>query len=195
MSKLKVTKTSLEGVLIIEPQCFEDGRGYFMESYSKKDLEEIGITNDFVQENHTFNQSIHTFRGLHFQNGNFAQARLKRVITGSILDVVVDIRKNSPTYGKWESFVLSAENKKQLFAPVGFAHGMLSLEENTHFVFKCDNYYDYDHFTGIRPNDLDLAIDWGIDIHHVISTKKDFELPTLIEYEFTNDFYYEELKS
>jgi len=194
MLKLKVTETSLEGVLIIEPQCFEDDRGFFMESYSKRDLAEIGIINDFVQENHAFNKSIHTFRGLHFQNGNFAQARLKRVITGRILDVVVDIRKGSPTYGQWESFVLSAKNKKQLFVPVGFAHGMLSLEDNTHFVFKCDNYYDYEHFTGIRANDVDLAIDWGIDINNVISTEKDFALPTLKEYESNNDFCYEELK-
>jgi len=146
--------------MLITPNIFTDERGYFMESYNQKTLEKI-IKTTFVQDNESLSQKG-VLRGLHYQNPPFAQAKLVRVIFGSILDVAVDIRKNSATYGQYFKHVLSAENKKQLYIPVGFAHGFLSLEDHTILNYKCSAFYDKNSEASLLWNDKDLNIDWGI---------------------------------
>ena len=190
MSRITVTKTKLQDVLIVEQPFFGDIRGFFTESYSKKKFEEAGIINDFIQDNHSFNKKKWTLRGMHFQKSVAGQAKLVRVITGSVLDVVIDIRKNSPTYGQWEAHLLSAENKKQLYIPRGFAHGYLTLEDNTNFVYKCDGYYNFSEEAGTTFDDPDLNIDWGVDLSKVIASEKDLKQPTLAEYDKENDYEY-----
>lgn len=167
---MKITKTKLDGVLIIEPDVFGDSRGFFMESWNKKKMEEVGLFYDFVQDNHSFSRVKGTIRGIHFQKGNKAQAKLVRCIRGEVLDVVVDLRRSSPTYKQWESVVLSAENKKQLLIPRGFGHGFLTLTDDVEFLYKADNYYYPDADGGIRWNDTELGIEWGID-KPILSTK------------------------
>ena len=154
-------KNSISGLCVITPRVFDDPRGYFFESYSKKSFIEAGITDDFVQSNQSLSQKG-VLRGLHFQAPPHAQSKLVRVIQGSVLDVAVDVRKNSPTYGQHFSIVLSAENKKMFYVPVGFAHGFLTLEDNTIFSYKCGNYYNKASEQGILWNDTTLDIDWGI---------------------------------
>lgn len=155
-------KNSISGLCVITPRVFDDPRGYFFESYSKKSFIEAGITDDFVQSNQSLSQKG-VLRGLHFQTQPHAQSKLVRVIQGSVLDVAVDVRKNSPTYGEHFSIVLSAENKKMFFVPIGFAHGFLTLEDNTIFSYKCGNYYNKASEQGILWNDTTLNIDWGIN--------------------------------
>jgi dTDP-4-dehydrorhamnose 3,5-epimerase len=155
-------KNSISGLCVITPRVFDDPRGYFFESYSKKSFIEAGITDDFVQSNQSLSQKG-VLRGLHFQAPPHAQSKLVRVIQGSVLDVAVDVRKNSPTYGQHFSIVLSAENKKMFYVPLGFAHGFLTLEDNTIFSYKCGNYYNKASEQGILWNDTTLNIDWGID--------------------------------
>lgn len=192
MSNIIITKTKLKDALLIEQPYFGDNRGFFTESYSKKKFEEVGIINDFIQDNHSFNAKKWTLRGMHFQKAKAAQAKIVRVITGAVLDVIIDIRKGSPTYGEWEAHVLSAENKKQLYIPRGFAHGYLTLEEDTNFVYKCDGYYDFDEEAGVSFADSDLNIDWGINLNKAITSEKDLNQPTLAEYDIENDYFYEE---
>lgn len=164
------TKGEIEGLWIIEPKVFGDHRGYFMESFQKERFaEETGENVDFVQDNESLS-SKGVLRGMHFQKPPFAQGKLVRVISGSVLDVAVDIRKNSPTYGKHQSIVLSGENKKQFYIPPGFAHGFLTLENNTLFSYKCTNFYHPESEGSIAWFDKDLAIEWG-DIAPVISDK------------------------
>ena len=155
---MKVSKTGLDGVLVIEPKVFRDSRGIFYESYSGKKYEEHGIPNHFVQDNHSVS-TRGTVRGLHYQV-NSGQAKLVRVTRGDVFDVVVDIRKDSPTRGKWRGTRLSETNYLQLYIPVGFAHGFCVLSESAELLYKCSDYYSPENERGIIWNDPDLAIDW-----------------------------------
>lgn len=156
---MKFTPLSLSGLMLIEPQVFGDDRGFFMETYSKKEFEANGIDIDFVQDNHS--RSVQgVLRGLHFQKPPFAQAKLLRVSQGEILDVAVDVRPDSPTFGKWDSAHLSAENKSMLYVPVGFAHGFYSLSEVVDFQYKCSNFYNKESEGGILWNDPDINVGW-----------------------------------
>lgn len=174
---MKVIKTKLEGVFIIEPKFFGDHRGWFMESYSKIKFEENGININFVQDNHSLSAKKGTIRGLHFQINPMAQTKLVRCTKGRILDVAVDIRKGSPTYKQWISVELSEENKKQLLIPKGFAHGFLTLTDNVEVQYKVDEYYSPKHDRSIRYDDPDIGIDWGID--NPILSEKDLKAPLL----------------
>ena len=159
---MKVTETKLKGCFVIEPRVFKDSRGYFFETFNQPKFEELtGQSGHFVQDN----QSASTYgviRGLHFQKGDFAQAKLVRVIEGRVLDVAVDIREGSETYGQWASIELSAENNLQFYVPRGFAHGFSVLSETAVFAYKCDNTYNKESEGGIAYNDPSLGIDWGI---------------------------------
>ena len=138
---MKLTKTKLDGVVIIEPDVFGDNRGFFMESWNKKKLEEAGLFYDFVQDNHSKSTVKGTLRGIHFQKGDKAQAKLVRCVKGAVLDVAVDLRQNSPTFKQWVGVELSEENKKQLLIPRGFGHGFVTLTNDVEFLYKADNYY------------------------------------------------------
>jgi len=155
---MKVSKCKLDGILLIEPKVFEDSRGFFMESYNYKKLMEYGVKLDFIQDNHSSSVKD-TLRGLHYQV-NPGQDKLVRVIYGEVFDVVVDVRRKSPTFGQWESFILSAENKRQLFVPKGFAHGFCVTSERAEFVYKCSEYYSPKDERGIAWDDPSLAINW-----------------------------------
>lgn len=181
MAKFKVTKTPIEGLLIVEPTVFGDSRGFFMESYSERDFAEIGILDKFVQDNHS-KSARGVLRGLHFQRAH-TQGKLVRVISGAVLDVAVDLRPGSRTYGAAHSVELSADNKRMFYIPPRFAHGFLTLEDNTEFIYKCTDYYDPDSDGGIMWNDQDLYIDWqferyGIDTKHLNISDKDKKHPT-----------------
>jgi dTDP-4-dehydrorhamnose 3,5-epimerase len=158
---MEIIKTQIPGLLIVKPQVFEDDRGYFFESYNREKFVDAGITENFVQDNESKSQKG-VLRGLHFQSPPFAQGKLVRVMKGSVLDVAVDIRKGSPTYGRWESIVLSEENKFMYWVPAGMAHGFLTLENNTVFFYKCTNNYNKNSEGSIRWDDPDLNINWGI---------------------------------
>ena len=173
---MKITKTDFSGLLIIEPKVFADSRGYFFESYNEKVLADAGIDTMFVQDNQSFSK-YGTIRGLHFQKNPYAQTKLIRVIEGAIYDVVVDLRKNSATFGKWFGLELSAENKKQLYIPQGFAHGFSVLSEQAIILYKCDNLYHPQSEGGILYNDPTLNIDWKVDADKAIVSDKDKVLP------------------
>ena len=158
---MKYITTSINGLIIIEPRVFGDSRGYFFETWKKETYAEVGITCDFVQDNES-KSSYGVLRGLHWQATPYTQAKLVRVVSGSVLDVAVDIRKGSPTFGKYESVELSGENKRQLFIPRGFAHGFAVLSEEAVFVYKCDNIYMPSAERGMRFDDPALGIDWQI---------------------------------
>ena len=190
---MKVFDTKLKDVKIIEPDVFEDERGFFMESYSEEKYKKMGIDFNFVQDNHSLSVEAGVIRGLHFQRGNAAQTKLICVVTGEVLDVVVDLRKGSPTYGQWKSFILSEHNRRQLLVPRGFAHGFATLTPNVNFMYKCDNYSNADADAGIAFNDKELAIDWQIDLSKAIISEKDRNLPTFKEFEKSNDFEYGEV--
>lgn len=155
---MNVIKTSLPGVFIIEPKVKSDNRGFFLEVYHKEKFAEFGIISTFVQDNHA-GSIRHTLRGLHYQV-NHSQAKLCRVVVGDVQDVVVDIRRGSPFFGKWESVILSAENKRQIYIPKGFAHGYLVLSEYAEFLYKCDEYYTPENERGIVWNDPTIGIQW-----------------------------------
>lgn len=157
---MNIEKTALEGVYIIEPKVFYDNRGWFMESYSKIKLPQLGVK--FVQDNHSFSLEKGTLRGIHFQKEPYAQAKLVRCIAGEIIDYAVDLRKDSPTYKDWTGVKLSAKNKKMLFIPKGFGHGFLTLDNNTEVLYKVDNYYDHECERSIRFDDPDLGIVWEL---------------------------------
>ena len=169
-------ETALEGVFIIEPRVFTDARGYFFESYSKAAFEAFGLRYDFVQDNQS-KSSYGTVRGLHFQKGEYAQAKLVRVLEGRVLDVAVDIRRASPTYGQYVAVELSAENNRQLLIPRGFAHGFSVLSDTAVFAYKCDNLYCRESEGGIRFDDPTLAIDWRIDMDKALTSDKDKQHP------------------
>lgn len=178
---MKVIKTKLDGVIIIEPDVFGDHRGYFMETYSKKKYKELGIDVDFVQDNMSFSAQKGTLRGLHWQNAPMAQSKLVSCTRGKVIDVAVDIRKNSPTYGEWVSVELSEENKRQFFIPQGFAHGFLTLSDNVEFRYKVDNFYSKEHDRGIRYDDPIANVDWGSLLNGIepILSEKDKNGPIL----------------
>ncbi|MFD0589820.1 dTDP-4-dehydrorhamnose 3,5-epimerase [Paenibacillus sp. GCM10027627] len=182
-----ISKETLNGVKVLEPKVHMDSRGFFLESYSKNSFNELGIDIDFVQDNHSLSVDIGVIRGLHYQLNPKAQAKLVRVISGSIFDVVVDIRRGSPTFGKWEGFHLSADNKRQLFVPSGFAHGFCTTSVNTEVVYKVNEYYSPEYDRGISWNDPALAISWPAE--HPVLSDKDKRHPQLSEAEF--NFYYE----
>ncbi len=176
---MEVIKTDLEGVLILQPRIFADGRGYFFESYNQRAFQAAtGLDVVFVQDNESFS-SYGVLRGLHFQKGEFAQSKLVRVIEGRVLDVAVDIRKGSPTFGKWTSVELSGENHRQFFIPRGFAHGFSVLSPTARFQYKCDNFYAPQSEGAIAWNDPDLAIDWKLPVSDVLLSEKDSRHPLL----------------
>ena len=168
--------TKISGLKIFEPKVWKDDRGYFFEAFNQKTFQEAGIDCQFVQDNQA-RSTFGVLRGLHYQVAPFAQAKLVRVLEGEVLDVVVDCRMDSPTYGEWFSIRLSAENKKQLFIPRGFAHGYVVLSETAEFAYKCDNFYSKESEGGLLFNDPMLKIDWEIDMGAVILSDKDKALP------------------
>ena len=175
-------ETKLKGCFVLEPTVFKDNRGYFFESFNQNTFNKIiGKTIDFVQDNESFSKRG-TLRGLHLQTGDYAQAKLVRVIQGRVLDVVVDLRKDSPTFGEHFSIELSEDNKRQLFVPKGFAHGFIVLSETAIFSYKCDNFYNKASERGIRYDDPSLGIDWWLPANEFIVSDKDLVLPTFKEY-------------
>ena len=168
--------TPIEGCIIFEPQVWEDHRGYFFESYNRRTFEAAGISADFVQDNQA-RSTYGVLRGLHFQKPPFEQAKLVRVTEGAVFDVAVDLRPDSPTRGRWYGIELSAENKRQLFVPRGFAHGYVVLSPVAEFCYKCDNFYAKDHDAGIRFDDPTLQIEWPINLQDAVLSEKDLALP------------------
>lgn len=176
---MKITKTNLDGCLVLEPTVFNDDRGYFFESFNVNRFNEaVGHKINFVQDNQSFS-SKGVVRALHYQLGDYAQAKLVRVLSGVVLDVAVDLRESSKTFGKHFSIELSAENKKQLFIPRGFAHGFSVLSDTAEFFYKCDNYYNKQAEGGIIYSDPTLNIDWKLSKEKIKVSEKDLELPTL----------------
>lgn len=173
-------QTDIAGLLVFEPNVFEDNRGYFFEAYNEKIFSEAGIDITFVQDNQS-KSSYGVIRGLHYQLNPYAQAKLVRVLEGSILDVAVDVRKGSPTYGKHFDLELSAENKKQLFIPAGFAHGFSVLSETAIVLYKCNEFYSKESEGGIRFDDAVLNINWRIPSGRAIVSEKDLQLPAFEE--------------
>lgn len=173
---MKIIKTKIEGLLIIEPRVFKDDRGYFFESYHNERYKKEGIVADFIQDNEAFS-TYGVVRGLHYQLGPFSQAKLVRVIKGRVLDVAVDLRKNSPTFGEWVAVELNEDDKIQFFVPRGFAHGYSVLSETAIFAYKCDNVYNPESERGIKLNDTKLNIDWKIPFEKQVISSKDKILP------------------
>ncbi|MFW5756214.1 MAG: dTDP-4-dehydrorhamnose 3,5-epimerase [Tangfeifania sp.] len=173
---MKITETSLPGLLIIEPRVFEDSRGYFFESYQEERYKEGGIIASFMQDNES--KSVRgVVRGLHYQLAPYAQAKLVRVVEGSVYDVAVDLRKGSPTFGKWFGLELDAKSKKQLFVPRGFAHGFSVLSETAIFSYKCDNAYNKNSERAININDPEMGIDWMLGETELVVSEKDLTAP------------------
>lgn len=168
---MQIIHTPIEGLVILEPRIFHDTRGYFYESYNQQKMKELGIDTIFVQDNQSYSQKG-VIRGLHFQKPPFAQAKLVRVIKGKVLDVAVDIRKSSPTYGQHFSIILTGENHRQFLIPEGFAHGFVALEDDSIFTYKCSQFYHKEAEMSIRYNDPTLNINWGLD-ETPIMTEKD----------------------
>ncbi len=189
---MKAVETGLKGVYVLEPKVFGDSRGWFMESWSKRNLEEAGIYADFIQDNHSYSASKGILRGLHYQRNPMCQAKLLRCTCGAILDVAVDIRRGSPQYAKWTAVELSAENKKQLFIPRGFAHGFLTLTDDVEVQYKADNYYAPECDGGIRWNDPEIGIEWPFEPS--ILSEKDRNAKLLSEHTDLN-FIYEEMNA
>lgn len=178
---MEVQKTPLKDCFILKPNVYCDERGLFYETYNKKNFEKVtGLTVDFVQDNQSIS-SKGVLRGLHFQKGALAQAKLVRVVKGKVLDIVVDVRKNSETFGKSFSIILDDVEHLQLFVPRGFAHGFITLSDQSIFSYKCDNYYDKASESGIIYNDATLALDWYLPKEEFIISEKDLELPTFEE--------------
>lgn len=181
---MKVEQTKLEGCYIVHDTIFKDNRGYFFESFNKKRFEELtGCNTEFVQDNQSFS-SKGTLRGLHFQQGEYAQSKLVRVLSGAVLDVALDIRPYSKTFGQYEAVELTAENHVQLFIPRGFAHGFVVLSETATFFYKCDNFYNKASEGGIIYNDKDINIDWKLPHDQLVLSEKDMQLSTLKEFKF-----------
>lgn len=193
MGKLIVKETKLQDVKLITSAVFGDHRGFFTESYSDRDFKAAGIDFDFIQDNHSLSTQAGVLRGLHFQRGKAAQTKLIRVATGAVLDVIVDLRKGSPTYKQWEGYILSESNHRQLLVPKGYAHGFVTLTDNVNFLYKCDNYYDAEADGGISFKTPELNIDWPIDLDKAITSEKDANQPTLTEFEKDNPFVYGEI--
>lgn len=181
---MTIEKTFIQNLVVITPRVFEDSRGYFFEAYNQAKFQENGIEYQFIQDNQSFSKRG-VIRGLHLQINPFAQAKLVRVLEGEILDVAVDLRKDSPTYGQHFSVLLSAENKKQLMVPHGFAHGFSVLSETASVMYKVDQLYHKDSERGIRFDDPTLAIDWQLSADEVIVSDKDLILPSFNDIDWT----------
>ena len=182
MSTFKKIETGINGLVIIEPTVYEDERGFFMEFYNKKAFEEIDLNVEFVQDNHSKSKKG-VLRGLHFQTKH-PQGKLVRVTKGSVWDVAVDLRLESPTFSQWKGVYISEENKKMFYIPSGFAHGFITLEDDTEFMYKCTNFYYPEYDSGIRFDDVQIEINWpfeqyGIKKDEIILSEKDSKLPTL----------------
>lgn len=178
---MKVTETKLKGCFILEPAKYGDSRGYFMESFNEKTFNELTGTNThFVQDNQSYS-TRGVLRGLHAQAGEHAQAKLVRVLEGEVIDVAVDVRPNSDTFGQYVAVNLSADNNLQLFVPRGFLHGFVVLSEKATFFYKCDNFYHKESECGVNPLDADLAVDWQIPVQEMILSDKDQSAPTFKE--------------
>jgi len=180
---MEIIRTNIPGLMVIEPKVFGDTRGYFMETWSTSVFEKNSINCKFVQDNESMS-NYGVIRGLHYQLEPYAQAKLVRVVKGSVYDVALDIRKGSPTFGKWFGLILSGENKKQFFVPRGFAHGFAVLDDNTIFAYKCDNLYNKEHERGISFGDPALAINWPVDFNKAIISDKDKHNPLMAEAEY-----------
>ncbi|MBR4800622.1 MAG: dTDP-4-dehydrorhamnose 3,5-epimerase [Clostridia bacterium] len=174
---MNVIKTELEGVLILEPSVFGDNRGWFFESYNEQTYRQCGIDVTFVQDNHSYSAMKGTVRGIHFQKNPMSQAKLVRCTDGTIKDVIVDLRKNSPTYKKWIAVELSKENKRQVFIPHGFGHGFVTLTDNCELQYKVDKYYSKECDRSILWNDKEIGVDWGVGAP--ILSDKDKNAPSL----------------
>ena len=183
---MKVIKTEIEEVLLIEPDVFHDNRGWFSETYNQKKMNEYGITANFIQDNHSLSIHKGTLRGIHFQNEPKAQAKLVRCTRGKILDLAIDLRKNSPTFKKYIIVELSEDNKKQLYIPRGFGHAFLTLTDNTEVNYKVDEFYSKEHDRSIYCFDSDLNIEWGIS--DVILSDKDLNAPLLNNCDFNFEY-------
>lgn len=175
---MSFTTTPIQDLIVFEPAVFRDERGYFFESYNQKVWEDAGISTVFVQDNQA-RSTRGVLRGLHYQLGEMAQAKLVRVTEGEVLDVVVDLREASVTFGQWYSIRLSAENRRQLFVPRNFAHGYIVLSDQAEFAYKCDNFYSKNHEGGVRFDDPELAINWELNLEQVLVSAKDVALPFL----------------
>ena len=191
---INVIKTEIEGVVIIEPKVFGDERGYFFESWSQKDFDEQVRPIKFVQDNES-KSCYGVLRGLHFQKGNYSQSKLVRVVKGKVLDVAVDIRKGSPTFGKWVSCELTEDNHRQFFIPRGFAHGFVVLSEEAVFQYKCDNLYAPQEEGALAWDDPDMGIEWGVPAEKIILSAKDKVHPRLKDstelFDYNLDYYAE----
>jgi dTDP-4-dehydrorhamnose 3,5-epimerase len=176
------TKTEIPDLMVFDPKVFSDDRGYFFESFNANVFAAEGVVETFVQDNQAYS-GRGVLRGLHYQRMPFTQAKLVRVLEGEVLDVAVDIRKDSPTYGKWHAELLSGENKRQLYVPRGFAHGYVVLSETATFFYKCDNFYSKSHEAGIRPDCPVLNIGWNFDLSEAIIAERDKNFPSFGEHE------------
>ncbi|HBX52125.1 MAG: dTDP-4-dehydrorhamnose 3,5-epimerase [Bacteroidetes bacterium RIFOXYA12_FULL_35_11] len=176
---MKFTSTDIQGLLILEPVVFKDDRGYFFECYNEKKFTEGGILNTLWVQDNESKSSKGVLRGMHYQLEPYAQAKLVRVISGSVFDVAVDIRKGSPTFGKWYGVELSCENKKQFYIPRGFAHGFSVLSDSATFIYKCDNFYTPSAEKGFNPFDFSLKISWGIEKSQALLSPRDASLPSM----------------
>lgn len=185
--------TKLQDAKIIEPVVFGDHRGLFEETYSNRDFKEAGIDFDFIQDNQSLSSQAGVLRGLHFQRGKASQTKLIRVVTGAVLDVIVDVRKGSPTYKQWEGYIISENNHRQLLVPKGFAHGFVTLTNNVNFLYKCDNYYNAKADGGFSFKTPELGINWPINFNKAIISEKDANQPTFTEFEKNNPFVYGEI--
>ena len=185
---MEIEKTKLQGCLLFKPKIFHDDRGFFLQTYQRQVYEESGIPYDFVQDNQSLSKK-NVLRGLHLQKGKYAQGKLVSVSFGHVLDVAVDLRENSHTFGQWVSYHLSAENGHQLYIPRGFAHGFMALSDQVVLSYKCDNYYHQASECSIQAYDRDLNINWGIDLKDAIISHKDLAGSITFK-EFTNGKYY-----
>jgi len=181
MPSLRITRCVIPEVILVQTQMFKDSRGYFMETFSRREFQRLGIGADFVQDNQSLSLHKGTVRGLHFQTPPHAQAKLVRVVVGSIFDVAVDLRRGSPTFGKWCGATLTAANGEQLYIPRGFAHAFCTLEPDTQVAYKVDDYYVPKCDAGLRWNDPDLAIDWPVAGETAVLSERDAGLPRLAE--------------
>lgn len=188
---MNILTTTLQDVKIIETNVFGDHRGFFTESYTKDKFNEAGINQEFIQDNHSLSVAPGVLRGMHFQTQSRAQTKLVRATTGVIYDVLVDLRVGSPTYGKWEGYILSEYNHRQLLVPKGFAHGFMTLTENCNVQYKVDELYSKEHDGGIAFDDEEVGIIWPMPIDKLVISEKDTQHPTLKE--FNNPFVYGEI--
>lgn len=180
---MRKIETEIEGVYIIEPDVFGDNRGWFMETYNEAKFKELGINDKFIQDNMSYSANKGTLRGLHYQREPYCQSKLVRCTSGTVIDVAVDIRKGSPTYGKWVSCELSSENKRMFYLPHGMAHGFLTISDDVQFQYKCDNLYNKESEGGIKYDDPTINVDWGNLLNGItpILSEKDKNAPTLEE--------------